>query len=243
MLTTVKGIVVSETPFKESSKILNIYTKEFGIIGVMSKGCKNMKSPLRVVSQKLSYAEFILYYNENKMSTLKEGTIINNFNYIKTDLLLISYFTYITDLVTQVVKQNDSKDIYDLYINTILKINDGLNPKVMTNILEIKLLDYLGCPINLKSCCKCGGTKNIVTIDPDEGGYICADCYTNEIIYDAKVQKMLNMYYLIDISSITELKIKDYIIDDIDRFLREYYDRYTGVYIHSKKFLDNNIDL
>ena len=57
MLTTVKGIVVSETPFKESSKILNIYTKEFGIIGVMSKGCKNMKSPLRVVSQKLSYAE------------------------------------------------------------------------------------------------------------------------------------------------------------------------------------------
>ena len=243
MLTTVKGIVVSETPFKESSKILNIYTKEFGIIGVMSKGCKNMKSPLRVVSQKLSYAEFILYYNENKMSTLKEGTIINNFNYIKTDLLLISYFTYITDLVTQVVKQNDSKDIYDLYINTILKINDGLNPKVMTNILEIKLLDYLGCPINLKSCCKCGSTKNIVTIDPDEGGYICADCYTNEIIYDAKVQKMLNMYYLIDISSITELKIKDYIIDDIDRFLREYYDRYTGVYIHSKKFLDNNIDL
>ena len=56
MLTTVKGIVVSETPFKESSKILNIYTKEFGIIGVMSKGCKNMKSPLRVVSQRFSYS-------------------------------------------------------------------------------------------------------------------------------------------------------------------------------------------
>ncbi len=243
MLTTVKGIVVSETPFKESSKILNIYTKEFGIIGVMSKGCKNMKSPLRVVSQRFSYAEFILYYNENKMSTLKEGTIINNFNNIKSDLLLISYFTYITDLVTQVVKQNESKDIYDLYINTILKINDGLNPKVMTNILEIKLLDYLGCPINLKSCCKCGGIKNIVTIDPDEGGYICADCYTNEIIYDSKVQKMLSMYYMIDISSISELKIKDYIIEDINKFLNQYYDRYTGVYIHSKKFLENNIDL
>jgi trehalose-6-phosphatase len=48
---------------------------------------------------------------------------------------------------------------------------------------------------------------------------------------------------MIDIASISELKIKDYIIEDINKFLNQYYDRYTGVYIHSKKFLENNIDL
>ncbi len=243
MLKNIKGVVISETPFKENSKILNILTED-GVVGVISKGCKNLKSPLRLISSKLVYGEFTIFYNKDKLSTLKEGVIINNFEHIRTDPSLISYsvYIYITDLVRQVVKQAEVSDIYNLYINTILKIEDGLNPIVMMNILEIKLLDYLGCPIELNACCKCGSNKNIVTIDPDIGGYICKNCYTNEIIYDEKTRKMLRMYYLVDISSIKELKIKDYVIKSINNFLTIYYDRYTGIYIHTKKFLDKTLN-
>ncbi len=244
MLKKIEGIVISETPFKENSKILNILTKD-GVIGVVSKGCKNLKSSLRLVSSKLVYAEFTIYHNEDHLSTLKEGTIINNFEHIRTDPSLIPYsvYIYITDLVRQVVKQTDISNIYDLYIDTITKIEEGLNPIVMMNILEIKLLDFLGCPIELNSCSKCGSIKNIVTIDPDAGGYICQNCYTNEILYDEKTRKMLRMYYLVDIKSIKELKIKEYVIENINNFLTTYYDRYTGIYIHTKKFLDKTITI
>lgn len=241
MLKSIKGIVVSETPFKENSKILNILTEE-GIIGVTSKGCKNLKSPLRTISQKLIYGEFIIYYNESRLSTLKEGVLIDNFDHIKTNLELISYLAYITELVTQVVKQNNSSEIYKMYMATIKKIDEGLNPKVMMNILEIKLLDYLGVGINLNSCAKCGTTKDIITIDPDIGGYLCSNCRTNEIIYDEKTRKMLRMYYLVDIESVKELKIKDNVIDNINHFLSVYYERYTGLYIHSKEFLNRTIN-
>lgn len=244
MIKTIEGVVISETPYKENSKILNILTED-GIIGVVSKGCKNIKSPLRLISSKLVYGEFNIYYNENRLSTLKEGVIINNFNYIRTEPSLIPYSTYIyiTDLVSQVVKQSDDiKNIYKLYISTIKKIEQQLNPIVMMNILEIKLLDFLGAQIELNACAKCGTNKNIVTIDPDAGGYICKNCYTNEIIYDEKVRKMLRLYYLADIDTINELKIKDYVIDSINTFLNVYYDRYTGLYIHTKKFLDKTIN-
>lgn len=243
MLKTIEGVVISETPFKENSKILNILTVD-GIIGVVSKGCKNLKSPLRLISSKLVYAEFTIYYNEDRLSTLKEGTIINNFTYIRTEPSLIPYSTYIyiTDLVTQVIKQSTSPNIYNMYISTIKKIEEGLNPIVMMNILEIKLLDYLGCPIELNACAKCGSNKNIITIDPDIGGYLCANCRTNEILYDEKTRKMLRMYYLVDIDSVKELKIKDYVIDNINNFLSAYYDRYTGIYIHTKKFLERTIN-
>lgn len=244
MLKTIEGVVISETPFKENSKILNILTSE-GIIGIVSKGCKNLKSPLRLVSSKLVYGEFTIYYNKDHLSTLKEGNVINNFNYIRTEPSLIPYSTYIyiTDLVTQVVKQSNPENIYKLYISTIKKIEEGLNPIVMMNILEIKLLDYLGCPIELNACCKCGSNKNIITIDPDAGGYLCANCRTNEIIYDEKTRKMLRMYYLVDIDTIKELKIKDYVINNINNFLSSYYDRYTGIYIHTKKFLEKTIKI
>ena len=58
----VTGIIVSEKEYKESSKLLNIITKEYGLISVIAKGAKNLKSKLRVVTTKLTYAEFQIYY-------------------------------------------------------------------------------------------------------------------------------------------------------------------------------------
>lgn len=242
MLKKIRGIVVSEVPYKDSSKVLNILCEE-GVIGVVSKGCKRINSPLRVISNKLTLGEYVIYYNESKLSTLKEGSVIDNFNNIKNDLNKISHATYITDLVNQVMKQNADPTVFSLYVSALKKIDEGINETVVMNILEIKLLDYLGVGINLNGCAKCGSTREIVTIDPDVGGYICKNCYTNEIIYDERVRKMLRMYYLVEIDSIKELKIKDYIIDSINKFLSVYYDRYTGLYIRSKEFLDRNIKI
>ena len=106
----------------------------------------------------------------------------------------------------------------------------------MANILETKYLNYLGVGINLDSCLRCGSTKNIVTII--DGGLLCRDCYYNEPIKDLKMIKLLRMYELIDIRSINNINISKNLIDDINEFLNDYYDRYTGLYLKSKKFLD-----
>lgn len=241
MLKTIEGVVVNDTPFSENSKIINILTKE-GIIGVISKGCKKINSPLRLVSNKLTYAEFTIYYNEDKLSTLKEGTIINEFPNIHHNLTLISYLSYLTELSNQIMKEANNPTVYDLYIKSIFKIEEGFNPIVITNILEIKLLDYIGVNLSLNACAKCGSIKDIITIDADAGGYLCKNCRVSEPIYDERVRKMLRMYYLVDIDSIKELKIKDNIIDAINHFLTVYYDRYTGIYTHSKKFLTERIE-
>ena len=244
MLKKIKGYVIHTTDYGDSSRILNVLTED-GVVGIISKGCKNVKSSLRLVSQKLIFGEFVIYYKEKGTSTLKEGSIINDFSNIKKDLTKFSYFSYITELTSQVIKQNNNPVIFKIFNDTVEKIEEGLNPKVMTNILELKLLDFLGVPLNLTECVKCGSKKDIITIDPDEGGLICKSCYTNEIIYDMKVLRMLRNYSLVDIKSITELKISDELIEFINRIISMYYDRYTGIYIHSKKFLEkiDNLNL
>ncbi len=241
MLKQVEGIIASSVNYGETSKIVNILTKE-GMIGAIAKGAKNIKSPLRSFTVNLTYGSFYLYYNDNKLSTLKSADIINEFKNIKKDIILISYMSFLIDLATQVMKQNNDEEIYNLLITTLYKIDEGLNPMVMTNILELKYLDYLGVGFDFNTCCKCGKKSNIVTIDPDVGGYICKNCYTNEIIYDSKTLKMLRMYYLVDIKSISELKISDNIIKNINYFVNTYYDRYTGLYLKSKKFLNELIE-
>ena len=45
------------------------------------------------------------------------------------------------------------------------------------------------------------------------------------------------MFYYVDISKITKLDVSQTIKNEIDKFLDEYYDDYTGLYLKSKKFL------
>ena len=91
MLISVEGIILKETPYGESSKIINVYTKEYGIIGIMCKNAMSIKSNLRAGTMKLTYANFQIYYKKDKLSLLKNVDIINHFKNIKNDILLVSY--------------------------------------------------------------------------------------------------------------------------------------------------------
>ena len=75
-LEEVTGIIVNETSYGETSKIINVITKEKGLISLMAKGCKNIKSPLRSVSSKLTYETYIIYYKENKRAILMTEKIL-----------------------------------------------------------------------------------------------------------------------------------------------------------------------
>ena len=237
MITEVEGLIVKETPYGDSSKIIQVLTRDYGLISIMCKGAKSMKSKLRSLTMRFTYGVFHIYYKENKLSTLITVDIIDNLTNIKNDITLISYMTYITELTTQVIKQGNDKEVYDEFINGIIKINNNFDPLVITNILELKYLPYLGVGLNLDSCVKCGSKNNIVTIDGDAGGYICSNCLLQERIVSPKSVKMLRMYYYVDIKSITELNISDEVKEEINFFLNKYYDRYTGLYLSSKEFL------
>ena len=79
MQVKTKAIVLSETPYSETSKILNILTEDYGLIGVISRGSRNIKSKLRGISNKMNYCEYTISYKEKTLSTLIEGNIINSF--------------------------------------------------------------------------------------------------------------------------------------------------------------------
>ena len=239
MLKEVDGFILTETPYGESSKIINVLTKEFGIIGIIAKGANSLKSKNRVATLKLTYAKFNIYYKENKLSTLVSADIINPLKNIRSDIFLISYLTYLAELTSQVVKQSNAKSVYDDFIIAILKIEEGLDPLVITNILEIKYLEKLGVLFNLDECVICGSKTSIATISADAGGFVCKNCLTNEYLVAPKIIKMIRMYYYVNIKSITNIKIDEDIKKTINEFLDMYYEKYTGLFLNSKNFLKN----
>ena len=232
-----EGIVLSETNYSESSKILNILTKEYGLIGIMSKGCRNVKSKLRGVSRKLIYGTFHVYFKQNGMSTLIGVDLINSFSNTVMDLEKISYASFMIDLVLQVVRQNNDLSIFDLVCETLVKLDECFSPISLTNILQLKLLDYLGVSPCLDFCSNCGSDKAIVTLSSDTGGYICKNCYSDEGLVSDKTIKMIRLFYYVDIKNITKLEVSSEVNREISQFLEQYYDRYTGLYVKSRDFV------
>ena len=230
------GIVVSSIPFKESSRIINILTKNMGIVGCIVKGCKSLKSKLRLPSEKFAYGTFHFYYKENGLSTLIEADIKNYFINIKSDIVKISYMSYLCELATNVYKESSNSEVYDILISALLKIEDNFDPKIITNIVEIQYLSYIGISLCLDSCVNCGSTK-VVTLSTSRGGYLCSNCRNSEPILDGKILKLLRLYNYVDISKISNLDIDNEVSNAIDRIISEYYEDYSGVSTKSKKFL------
>ena len=239
MLEEVEGIVIRESSYQETSKLVGILTKEYGFLSVLAKGAKSLKSDLRNVTTKLTYGTFYLYYKENKLSTLASADITSYFKHLKTDISSISYASYLLELAEQVMKQNPDPKIFDLLIATLEKMEEGLDPFLLTNILELKYLDFLGVMPVLDGCSVCGRKTGIVTLSSSKGGYLCRECFQNERIVSEKAIKLIRMFYYVEIPKITKLDVNRKVSHEINTFLEEYYDRYTGLYLKSKAFLKN----
>ena len=63
-------------------------------------------------------------------------------------------------------------------------------------------------------------------------------CYRNEKIVSPKTISLIRMLYYVDISKITKLDISKEIMKEIEEFINDYYDRYSGIYLKSKTLLD-----
>ena len=234
----IEGIILKEQPYSETSKLLKIITKE-GIIDLIAKGSRTLKSELRSVTTKMTYGVFHIHYKEDKLSTLISVDVIDNLKNIKKDITKISYASFLIELASQVIKQNNSEDIYNILVSALKKINENYDPLVITNIVELKYLDYLGVMPILDGCAICGTKSNITTMAGSRGGYVCNNCYTNEKKVDEKSIKLLRMLYYVDIDKISSTNIKENIKKEINDFIDEYYELYTGLYLKTKSFLKN----
>lgn len=237
MIESVEGIILRETDYGETSKIIQVLTKEYGMIGMMAKGAKSLKSPFRSSTLKLNYGRFQIYYKEGKLSTLSSVDVLQHYKNIRKDIEKISYASFLLELSEQVYKHNPHSDIYALLLSGLQKIEENFSPMVITNILELKYLEYLGVMPIIDRCAVCGRTDSIATISSHLGGYVCNHCRKNEVLVDEKVIKLLRMYYYVDVEKISKLEISAKIETSINQFIDDYYDRYTGLYLKSKEFL------
>ncbi len=243
MIKKIEGIIVSTVDYKENSKVINILTKDNGLIGVFANGCRKLKSKLSATSSVLTYGIFHLSTRNRKLANLIEVDVIDNFKNIKKDLNKMNYSVYLLELSVQVYRHDSNSNIYNLLISGLKKIDNNFDYQIISYIIELKLLVYLGIKPIVDKCVNCGNKNDIVTISSYKGGYLCKKCIGNEKIYNIKTLKLIRMFYYVDLDKISKINISDNIKKELNLFINDYYERYSGLYLKTKEFIEKYINL
>ena len=77
----------------------------------------------------------------------------------------------------------------------------------------------------------------------EKGGFVCLKDYDNEYIVSDKTIKVIRMLKYVDIKKIKRVSLTSKVKEEINNFIDEYYDKYTGLYLKSKDFLKNVVNL
>jgi DNA repair protein RecO (recombination protein O) len=175
------ALVLRTVDFSESSRIVTLYTRQFGKIEALAKGCRRLKSSfessLDILAQ--NRVTFIQKRGDT-LDLLTESKLVRRFRVTKSNLAGLFGGYYFAELVHDFTERNDPNPaIYDLTIKGLNRLEEGTF--VMRSLIrfEGRFLRLIGSQPSLRNCVECGQTievKNRVMFALLDGGVLCPAC-------------------------------------------------------------------
>ncbi|WP_114570406.1 DNA repair protein RecO [Exiguobacterium flavidum] len=246
MIDKAEGLVLRTVAYGESNKIVTVFTRDFGKVGLMARGAKKPGSRFNAASQPFVQGVFV-YPRARGLGQLKSADIITGFSHIRRDVLLMSYAMYLLELADRALDERvPHPALYDLFIEGLNAMDEGLDPDVVALIIELRLLRHLGIAPHLNGCTICGGTEPPFAFSLAHGGLLCRRHRHEDdqsVFLSESVAKMLYVFSVYDFSRLGTVTIKP----ETKRLLRQlmdaYMERYSGLRLRSKRVLDQMRDL
>jgi DNA repair protein RecO (recombination protein O) len=148
MLQKINGIVLRSTLYAESSHIIQIYTKQFGLQSYIISSGKSKKSKgNRALLQALSLVEFVAMYSEQKkIHRIIELTIeypFSNLHFVITKNLVA---VFLNEVLTKALKESHTdEDLYNFLKNSFIILDlHHHSIHFFHLVFMLKLSKYLG---------------------------------------------------------------------------------------------------
>lgn len=178
-LKDIEGIVLREFKYKESSKIIELFTKDLGRISINCQSVLKKNSKNLGLTNRFILAHYDLYKSKKDFYGLREGVIVEAFPKSSKNFDIILYKSAIADLLLRTIDAIQIETVYKLLLNSFMAFEEA-----DTNFINIFLAFYLkyasfsGFKPNFKTCGICG--KDIrghgLYFSPRESSLICGEC-------------------------------------------------------------------
>jgi len=174
------AIVLKSIKWRDTSKIVTLFTRELGKITVIAKGARQSKSNYQGILESINLLEVVIYLSASrKLQLLGQTTLEDTFQKIRTDYEKTGYAFALLELTDIFFKEGSVDAIYfDFLIVLLSEVEKITDPRIVFWYYLIKLSSYLGFKPEFDICSICN--RSIVTEEAGfsfrEGSIICKKC-------------------------------------------------------------------
>lgn len=153
--------ILHQRPFRDSSLILELFTRDHGRLSVVCRGGASQKSKLKSILRAFNPL-MVSWSGKGEMPTLTGVESIPQKERMLTGDALLSAF-YVNELIIRLLHKHDiHEEVFQLYEQVLNCLSNMQQIEVCLRLFEKQLLQFLGFEINL-------------TLDADSGELVSAD--------------------------------------------------------------------
>ena len=173
-----QGLVLRETVYKESDKLLTVLTAEGGKRTVKAQGCRKKGSALAAGSQLLAWSDMTLFEYRDYVS-LREVSTIEEFRGLRGDLEKLALGSYFAEVAEAVAEEGVPQPaLLSLILNSLYALDRLDKPLPLVKAaFELRLMCAAGFEPLLDACAACGRPEpEDPRLNLTEGVLHCAAC-------------------------------------------------------------------
>ena len=183
MILKTPAIVLKSFDFRETSRIVTFFSRDYGKVKGILKGIR--KDPKKFGSQvdKFSVNDIVYYQHRNSDLHLVSQCDLRVFFFeVRKDLkktMAASYILELVDCIMPVEERNN--DVYELMNDYLTSLETVSDTSKLVHMFQVKILLYSGFKPHLDSCLEC--RKKILgqaRFSLAKGGLICRECESSD---------------------------------------------------------------
>jgi DNA repair protein RecO (recombination protein O) len=244
------SFVTRSMNWRETSKIVTLFTREEGRIDVIAKGARKKNNLYQGVIETLNLVEVLIFHSPRReLQLLGNVTLEDSFHGIRSDLEKTAYAFSVVELVNTFFIQADSEPVFFDFLHYIIKfIEKNDKNEIAFWYFILKLTSFLGFRPQWNRCHQCGNTdiKENKYFSFRDGAVVCRKC-KNEIIEKQPIEmtlmKYLEQLQKVHYKKLDQVEMPDNKYHNYTNFLLEYLRYHTDqkLNLHGLSLLGNSL--
>ncbi len=179
------AIVIRQADFSESSRVVTLFTREFGKVAVVAKGVKRLKGPFEAALDLLSVCEVVfIRKSSGGLDILTEAKLQTRFKPRPGDLGSLYGGYYIAELLDALSEEYDPHSLlFDEAVLALERLTGDIPLDVSILRFELVILREIGQLPAFDVCLSCAepvGPGGQYGFQASLGGLLCQHCFGEE---------------------------------------------------------------
>jgi DNA repair protein RecO (recombination protein O) len=185
MIVSTDAIVLRSMKYRDTSKIVTLYSEKFGKISVLAKGARSAKNKFGASLEPMTHSTVVIYKKEHRdLHLLSKSEIVQPFFNMRVEPDKLAVGLALVELVHLVMHdEEENQRMFALLADAlhVLEISE-INSLNILFAFELKLVRQLGFAPQFELCSQCGthvlegNEVQFVHLILARGSIVCSKC-------------------------------------------------------------------